>query len=261
MQPRFLTVLMCIMSLLFQACKEHPENPPEIPQCQIIQIRQGISDEDSLAFVYNNKGNPVSITRAVVGTTRPNFHFQYDKKGRMTDFYGDYISPNPYFDVWHRYKYDGQNRISTDTTYEFGLVGPGIPLPDNTHPGLLRVRNISTYKYDWKNRMLESTDTYGYETRITVRSYTYNQEGNVSKLFTRSGTDTSTIFYHYDDQFNFRRLHPIWQFLDRDYSLNNKMPLASSITFNEFGLPSVMALSGNFATIPLDNIVIRYKCR
>ncbi|SFE54503.1 hypothetical protein SAMN05518672_107161 [Chitinophaga sp. CF118] len=254
--------LTCIASLLLQACNKYHDHSPGIPCCQIIQVRQGIFDEDSLAIVYNIKGNPVSITRANVGTGRPNFLFRYDKKGRMTDFYGVYTSPNPYFEIWHRYVYDGKNRIIVDSTYGFGLIGPGGPLPD--HDGILRVNNISTYKYDWKDRMIESTDTYGKASTITTRTYTYNQEGNLAKLFTKSGMDTITRYFRFDDKVNFRLLHPIWQFLNRDYSMNNSLSVEPS-NYNKYGLPQNAYLGdpfyGSFATIPLNFVVIRYSCK
>lgn len=256
--------LVCIASMLLQACNNHHDVFPGTPCCQIVQIRQGIFDEDSLAIAYNIKGNPVSITRATVGTGRPNFLFLYDKKGRMTDFYGVYTSPNNGFDVWHRYRYDGKNRIIVDTTYEFGIVGPGMPLPDDSHHGQLRVRNISTYKYDWKDRMIQSTDTYGRENDITTRIYTYNQEGNLAKVFTRTGIDTVSVFSRFDDKVNFRLTHPIWQFLDRNYSINNSV-LTEPSRYNNYGLPEVMYLGtmyyGNFATIPLNFVVVKYNCK
>ncbi|GAA3951162.1 hypothetical protein GO495_13080 [Chitinophaga oryziterrae] len=263
---QFSLIVLCAVTYILSGCNKYPDCSPGVPSCQIVKIIQGFSvsvPEDTLTFAYNNKGNPVSITRTYVGTSSPNFLFIYDKKNRMTDFYGVYTSPNPYFDIWHRYHYDAKNRIISDTTYEFGFVGPGIPLPDQTNNGQLRVRNVSTYGYDLKDRIVKSTDTYGFpESDITTRFYTYNRDGNLVKIVTTRSGVTNTETYSFDDKINLRSTHPIWQFLDRDYSVNNSL---HATAFNQYGLPTAIDFSnhgyGQFATILLTDIKISYNCR
>jgi hypothetical protein len=255
---QFSLLMLCIV---LHSCIKSPDCTPNTPSCQIAQIKQTSSPVDSLTFVYNSKGNPLSITRTQVGTSQPNFKFLYDHKNRLTDFYGVYDSPNPYFDVWHRYHYDAKNRIISDTTFEFGLVGNGVPLPDQTNNGQLRVRNVSTYAYDQKDRIIKSTDTYGHDF-LTIRTYTYNHEGNIANLSVQSQFDPGTTTYSYDDKINPRRTNAIWQFLDRDYSMNNSVEVAA---YNIYGLPTVINVGshgyGQFAIIPLGDVEIRYTCR
>jgi len=261
---QFSMIVLCALTCILSGCSKYPDCYPASRSCQIVKIIQGYSisvAEDTLAFAYNNKGNPVSITSTNIASS-PNFLFIYDKKNRLTDFYGVYTSPNPYFDTWHRYHYDAKNRIISDTTYEFGLVGPGMPLPDDTHNGQLRIRNVSTYEYDLKDRIIKSTDTYGaIESGLATRLYTYNRDGNLVKIVTTRWGITNTKNFSFDDKINMRSTHPIWQFLDRDYSVNNSM---HATAFNKYGLPTMVDFNhgyGQFATITLTDIKISYNCR
>jgi hypothetical protein len=261
---QFSLIVLCAMTCILSGCNKYPDCSPATHSCQIVKIIQGFTvsvPNDTLTFAYNNKGYPVSITRTYVSTSSPNFLFIYDKKNRLTDYYGVYTSANPYFDIWHRYHYDAKNRVISDTTFEFGLIGPGIPLPDHTNNGQLRVRNVSTYEYDLKDRIIKSTDTYGSDYPET-KLYTYNKDGNLIKISaTRSGI-TNTETYSFDDKINLRSTHPIWQFLDRDYSVNNSL---NATAFNQYGLPTAIAFTrhgyGQFATILLTDIKISYNCR
>ncbi|WP_341835635.1 hypothetical protein WJU16_22675 [Chitinophaga pollutisoli] len=149
-----------------------------------------------------------------------------------------------------------------DTTYEFGEVGPdNTPQPSPGRP-YLGVRNISTYAYDHFNRIIRSTDTYGRDTVFVTRLFKYNVAGNLVSVEEQSGGASTTINYSYDDKLNFHLLHPIWQFLDRDYSINNRFPV---IAYNSYGLPVSIKIASHgyayFATTPFTYADIEYSCK
>ncbi|WP_423737903.1 hypothetical protein [Chitinophaga caseinilytica] len=259
--PKQICLLIIATGIWLTGCHRFNEVYPVIRGCKIVKMKGGLNIGDSLVFSYNQKGDPKSIIRGSVGTGAPNHFFGYDGKGRMTDFYGVYEAPNPYFEIWHRYHFDTKNRIITDTTYSFGYIGPGIPIPP-PHAEELYVGNVSTYAYDSRNRIIKSTDFYGLATFVTAY-YTYNSAGNLEKIVRESNGTSSTETFTYDNKANLRGTHPTWQFLDRDYSVNNSISVQS---YNQFGLPveadfSRHGYNGNFATIPISATTITYDCR
>ncbi|ATL48786.1 hypothetical protein COR50_17350 [Chitinophaga caeni] len=261
----FASACVMLAGALLSGCLKDPHLPPPgNPFCKITKVKGDLhfqKDVDSYRITYDKKGNPESIVRGIVGTSSPNYLFLYDQKGRLTDFYGVYLNPTA-FDIWHRYSYDAKNRIILDSTYEFGEVGPGnVPIPSPGRP-YLGVRNIATYSYDHLDRIVRSTDTYGHDTVFMTRLYTYNGAGNLTSVEERSDGGSTTISYTYDNKVNYHRLHPIWQFLDRDYSMNNPLPVAA---YNTYGLPTSIILSGYrtgyFATTPFTFAEFEYSCK
>ncbi|SFE52428.1 hypothetical protein SAMN05518672_10790 [Chitinophaga sp. CF118] len=262
-------IMLCIAGLSLSGCQKNPGIPPCSPVCQISEIKGNLENEggylDSLAIVYNNKNNPVSMTRNNVGNTWPNYFFLYDHKGRMTDFYGVY--PNPLlenaFDTWHRFYYDSKNRVIIDTTYEFGIVGPGPkPIPRNNRPNL-SVRNISTYTYDNQNRIIKTTYTQDRDTVFMIKLFSYNHSGNLVKIEEQFlGTSNIITFGAYDNKINYHRTNSIWQFLDQDYSMNNLLPIAA---YNSYNLPTLLLDSepGDYrvlAGLGFRHAKIEYSC-
>ncbi|WP_298709330.1 hypothetical protein [Chitinophaga sp.] len=253
------------LALVLHGCQKDPHPPADNLECRITKISGilGISYlPDSFIFTYNGKGDPVSITRSVIGTSSPNYYFRYDQRGRLTDFYGVY-NDHSVFDTWHRYHHDHKNRIVVDTTYAFGDISPDyrpIPAAGRTE---LDVRNISTYAYDHQNRIIRSTDTYGRPFVYMIRLYSYDAAGNLVKIEEQvDGYSNFITISGYDQQISYRRLHPIWQFLDRDFSQNNSLPVT---TYNQHGLPAKISLNshqtGVFATEPFTSAEFEYSCQ
>ncbi|ATL48787.1 hypothetical protein COR50_17355 [Chitinophaga caeni] len=251
-------ILVCAIPYL-SGCNKYQDVIPRAASCQIVKLKGGLFIGDSLVITYDNKDRPIRMTRASVGTGSPNYVFLYDKKGRLSDFYSVYEPPNPYFENWHRYQYDDRNRIVTDTSYSFGYVGPGVPLPSPDF-GHLVVGNVSTYKYDSENRIIQATDFYGLSTLITS-DFVYNRQGNIEKIIRQSGGSSSTETFTYDDKIGLRRTNPVWQFLDRDFSVNNSMKVSS---YNRYGLPVDVDFGihggGIFATVQVSATTITYNC-
>ncbi|WP_298735174.1 hypothetical protein [uncultured Chitinophaga sp.] len=180
---------------------------------------------DVVVFEYNSYGNPVSITRKTDAGSAATYLFRYDAQQRLTDYAGP--CQQGLFERWYRYYYDNSNRIAGDTVYYFGRVGEDGPLPDpdaaKPYNGL-PVAQTDRYEYDRENRIIKVSRSFSEGTEMNIL-YTYDTAGNLEKRYTAfSGSpdlNYTTVFGPYDNKVNMHRTHPIWQFIDQDYSRNN----------------------------------------
>jgi len=242
------------VTLLFTACKKDDHHPCGPQRCQVLQLKGnlGYSDDDSIVINYNNKGNPVSMIKPVPATGFPSYLFWYDKQGRLTDYIGIYMNGDTY-EFRHHYVHDNKKRIISDTMHVFGRLSE---LPFN--PGA--VSNITNYKYDAQDRIIQSqfivpdNPAYNY-----TYYYSYNTQGNLEKITDNNGTVTT---FTYDNKVSMVSLHPIWQFLSRDYSRNN--PFSAS-SYNAYGLPTAIDTGSKgfayFAGVLYVKVNITYTCR
>lgn len=180
---------------------------------------------DSLIFRYNDYGNPVSITRITDANGATDYLFRYDARQRLTDYAGP--CQDGLFESWRHYYYDNSNRIAGDTVYYFGQVGLDGPLPDPAAAkpyDRLPVGQTDRYEYDEENRIVKVIRTFTEGGEATIQ-YTYNEAGNLEKRYTAFSASPDlnyiTVFGPYDNKVNMHRTHPIWQFIDQDYSRNN----------------------------------------
>lgn len=245
-----------LSALLFASCKKTstelsgPEElvaPPNggnpAKNCLITQITTTDPSyaSTSAVFEYNQKGDPVTITPAVVGTGKPRHEFRYSNNHLLTDYIGAY--ENGFFEFWYKYEYDNHKRIIRDTQYVFGEY-----LDEPTNSFYVRVTD---YVYDDQGRIIQTTTTQLQPTvSVSVTNYTYNADGNLTGRT-------------YDDQVNLHRTNPIYQFIDRDYSMNN--PVAPT-GYNSAGLPTgynAPPFPQGFlhGTIYLGSSVISYECK
>jgi len=177
-------------------------------------------------FFYNKQGDPDSVTFGIVGTGYPNLYFSYDKKQlrELRELYEDGA-----YETWHRFGYTG-SRITTDTVYSIGDGGLD-PEPDNYLNKVIRY-----FEYDGQGRIVtESWQFIDPSFPPLVFTYTYGADGN---LLSEDGTPLL-----YDDQANPHQLHEIWQFLARDYSVNNPI---SAINYTSIGLPAQFSQMPDF---------------
>ncbi|WP_298735161.1 hypothetical protein [uncultured Chitinophaga sp.] len=251
--PSVPLVLITISSLLSPACKKEDHHPDGHPQCSIQQLKGdlGFALSDSAVFVYNAKGDPVSITRTIPTTGHPNYLFYYDAHRRLTDYIGVY-SDGVHFEFRRRYGYDSKNRIVQDTLFTFGaLTDP---------PQQWYVELITTYTYDARNRIIRQDDQHPRTGGRYIMRYVYNEEGNLEKVY----NGNSVIFtYTYDNKVNLHRTHPVWQFIDRDFSVNNPF---QAITYNKRGLPLKVESDPTkfdkyFLGIAYHQLEVSYSCR
>lgn len=241
--------------LLFSSCKKSgkdlsapaeilaPPNEQKAKHCKITSITT--SDAawafTSAVFEYNQKGNPVTVTPANIGTGTPRHEFRYSNNHLLTEYIGAYT--NGFFEFWYKYQYDNQRRIIRDTQFVFGQY-----LQQPTNPFYVRVTD---YVYDAQDRIIQTTTTQlqpGPD--VFVRNYAYDALGNL----------TGRV---YDDKVNLHRTNKIYQFIDRDYSVNN--PVAPN-GYNEAGLPTgynapPFPQSFLHGTIFMGSSVITYDCK
>jgi YD repeat-containing protein len=178
------------------------------------------SGNDSTVFTYNALGNPVSIIHQT--NFGDNLFFKYDKANRLTDFIAMYGGAAQGGDEWHKYTYDPHNttRVIADTTYiEFQS--------DNGTITSYEFTQLTTFKYDARNRISQTTETVEGDT--TVTAYNYDSHGNLEG----SGSV-------YDNKINVHRTNKLWMFLDKDYSVNNPID-NGTYTYDQGNLPVTMA--------------------
>jgi YD repeat-containing protein len=260
--------LTFVAILLLSSCHkddQHPNNPPS--SCQILQIKNtdasgNISEFPNFTadFSYNAHGNPIRIVHADPKVAMPNYLFRYDQKNRVTDVIGYYESSDygQPFEMWYRLKYDAKNRVIKDSAYYTGRIGDN-PYNYDTRPG---TPSEGIYTYDTQNRMVKSFQEGHWESR-----YVYTSQGNLDSVIERStiyfpGVISTFHFVGYDNKVNFRRTHPIWQFLDRDYSMNNHYNTTAS---NKYNLPNHLvmidrAYHNEFLKFYLSTLDIKYSC-
>ena len=176
--------------------------------------------QDTVTFSYNKMGNPVSAIRKHVATGSPNVLFRYDNLNRLNDLichYGSGISGG--VEGWIKYFYGAGGRIVRDSVYAFPDIVNGRPTL-----GEYSGAWADTYEYDLKGRIIKTTKILS-ELVNYVSTYSYDTNGNL-------------VGYSYDDKVNLHQTNKIWQFLDRDYSINN--PTTAFYNYNSFGLPVAM---------------------
>lgn len=222
---RIVLLLPAIMLLLSGAKTATDHEGHEGLQIATIKPYPGESGSgDSLIFRYNDHGNPVSITRMTDGGTA-SYIFRYDAQQRLTDYAGP--CQDGLFESWHHYYYDNSSNIAGDTVYYFGQVGDAGPLPDPAAAkpyDRLPVRQTDRYEYDQESRMVKVIRNFTEGDEMSML-YTYNAAGNLEKRYTAFSASPdlnyTTTFGPYDNKVNMHRTHPVWQFIDQDYSRNN----------------------------------------
>jgi hypothetical protein len=180
---------------------------------------------DSIKITYNSIGNPVSMIGSRTTYLHLKQRFQYDANNRLTAIVG--IGNDQLMNA-HKYLYDAQNRVVTDS-FLSGISGGRY---DTTTLNTWGTTPMFTDEitYDSQNRISKvlrkqhssSPDTLNY-------TYYYNSAGNIYKInqtyIVKSPAPeyllSSDEFFSYDSQVNPHQLHPIWQMIDRNYSKNN----------------------------------------
>lgn len=221
------TIAVCCLMFLF-SCKKNDIClrciPPAVTNTQIARY-YGDVFSDSIRLMgtinYDKRGNPVSIIKESNSTGNADCFFHYDKKGRLSDYIEAYSNPT-YFEIWHFYTYDNQDRVVVDSIFSLGEVINGRPA---NYYGQL----IASLKYDLYDRIINYAVREINGNMVWTESYVYDLRGN------RNGNTVQ-----YDNFFNPRLLHKVWQLIDRDYSINNALTDIVSIQYNEKRFPTYM---------------------
>lgn len=181
-------------------------------RCRILSYA-GKSFDDKIihrVFHYNEFGNPTFIEYPETegGTGTPNFYFTYNDKQQLVNYIG-----------WseHYFTYNAAGQVSIDS-----LIG--------NYAGQ-DSRFEERYSYDVYGRVSKVVSKFYYDRdgspdvgTVTTTNYSYDMHGN---LITPGAT--------YDRKTSIYRTHPLWMFLNRNYSINNAIPASG---YNEFGLPT-----------------------
>lgn len=223
-----------------------------IPTCLIEKItyRSGVDSPQIAKFSYNERANPVRVEFNQTGTGRPHLFFTYDKEQRLTDYFAPYqTEPNGAYEFWYHYQYDpAGERILIDTQYVFGTIVDGVPQPNPAY------KSAGNYEYDYKGRVSKVKRTVmsqgGPPFPVYVDTYQYDTTGNLLG------------FGPYDYRTNMHQANKVWQFIDRNYSVNNPTTAGK---YNKMGYPLWFKTSTPFSftfafQIDLNNSEIVYKC-
>jgi hypothetical protein len=213
---------------------------PDLSKCKIRRIyEKPIGEEGNYMglFSYNKAGNPYSVLFFPKGPWE--YYFFYDTQNRLiahTEYaYG--------ITARHYYRHNAAGQIVIDSA-----IYPGSDLKDTTI-------YVSTIAYDWKGRVVKetivNTRNDGLPLDRTRRpTYTYDNRGNLGV----NGWKSSS----YDYKINPLRQNPVFQFIHRNYSMNNP---SVQPKYNSKGLPLSLSPSNdvffNFNGIPK----IVYDCQ
>jgi hypothetical protein len=190
---------------------------PDLSKCKIRRIYQsydGFSDI-SAVFTYNSVGNPYSVYYQ--GGEVPNQHyFKYDASKRLTEWVQWWGTQE-----WehHYYRYNTKNQINIDSAVSMDAIG----IPHRS--------NLSTIEYDAQGRVVKETIvnlTNAWNPIAPTRrpTYTYDKRGNLGVAGWKSSS--------YDNKINPLRQSPVFQFIFRNYSMNNA---SVQPKYNSIGLP------------------------
>lgn len=196
-----------------------PNQPPPHYRIKSITFHEEYNGTYQGNFYYNKWGNPDSVIYGFVGTAFPNLYFSYNSRKQVSEIRAFYT--NDAYDSWHRLAYNHFGLITTDTLYTWGLKDRD-PEPANYHDKI-----IVHYEYDNYNRIIKATYNWVYPAfpNPFIYNYSYNADGNLITGYENA---------QYDNNINLLTLHPIWQFLQRNYSLNNPITAAN---YNRYRLP------------------------
>jgi|SRR4030095_2814679 len=259
MKKSFSFLTVCGVTLiLLAACRKEINTPKEeeIPTtpppglttyCRIESLWENPHSPGQRFFLvlYNDFENPTVVTAPLPSTGHPYRTFKYDTWHRLREYLGEY--GNGFFEFWHFYGFDNNGRIGVDTNYVFGKLGE--------KPTDYFNRSISQIEYDNQGRIIKVTTTYMIGTP-TMNTYSYDAAGN--QVYPASWGVT------YDNKMNLNRTNDIWQFLNRDYSMNN--PFMAD-AYNSANLPTIINTSSMapsnlwLSEVDLRHSQIGYGCR
>jgi len=251
--------------IIFSACQKDLEKvkqqddvmgtplPGQVTYCRIESIWERPTAPDQVFRVlgYDEFENPRFISTPFVATGSPFYTFKYDLFHRLRQHAEEHS--NGTYNRLHRYGINNDGRIGVDTMYALGgYDAMGEPF------GYFS-RTISMLTYDAWGRIVHSSNTTtsgpGFPMSppiVSANSYTYDVNGNLEV----AGAT-------YDNKMNINRTNDIWQFLARDYSVNNRL---MTTEYNATGFPVRINHPEpynfiNSQSIRIENSRIGYACR
>jgi|SRR5688572_18482521 len=218
---------------------------PHLSKCKVRRIYQddgtGFGVRVTALFTYNHAGNPYSVVYSNEGTGVHNHYFFYDSQQRLTEYRQAYVT---FPVVRHFYKYNSSNQIVRDSTVHINA--------GNTE---INTIHISTIEYDALGRVVKETIVNTYNANGLLQptrrpTYTYDSRGNVAVAGWKSSS--------YDYKINPLRQNAIFQFIFRNYSMNNA---AVQPKYNSLGLPLSMKPSNDRFFNAIETSKVIYDCQ
>lgn len=244
-----LTVLLgTSLSSCYKMDEYFPVKKPKHCAIKRIQFNEYFGNYNA-DFYYNKHGDPDSVIFGFLSTGFANYHFYYNRHKQLRELIS--VHPPSGFEDWHRYGYTN-GQITTDTMYVWGSTEQD-PEPNNYYS-----KKIIHLKYDAKGRIIhERWDHINPQYPPLEFSHEYDSQGN--ELLPNTSLS-------YDNYINPHQLHPIWQFLARNYSVNN--PIAGS-AYNGYRLPIAFDRPHTFPSLftfagsgrALEQCKITYECK
>jgi hypothetical protein len=199
-----------------------------------VQMMTGLLGEQVIhrSFTYDEFGNPVlaKYVETDDGTGTPNFNFYYNDKHQLISYTG-YSS--------HRLSYNSSGQVMIDSAQYYYTGGDS--------------RYEDRYYYDWYGRISKVVSKFYYDVHeaeevgtVTTVYYMYDRRGNLI----RPGVT-------YDNKTNLSRTHPVWMFINKDYSLNNAVKATS---YNAAGLPLTFDEFTTFLQSSIFVHTVEYDC-
>lgn len=238
------------------------DNPGEAKKyCRVQKLKVWwYSTYREINFIYNPDGNPTDMLADNLGVpgysdNDHEYHWRYDKKGRVTDYYDNLRGSLGVF-VWHRYWYPDKKRI-VDTAFNYsGLITDPVPPNATTaHSYYAYINDLDKEGRIIRNMLYYTNPPY-------VTNFAYSLQGNLVKTDMVYGNEVP-----YDNKINVYQTHPVWKQIYEDYSLNNALPSNIAIvSYNEWGLPvkykyTGIGYPGYLFGHMFDSLEVVYDCR
>lgn len=202
--------LLLIAVIIFCSCKKVVTDI----SCYQPQITR-IADNTGrwIDITYNDRLQPLRMLVEHPEDGNPDYYFKYDEHHRLKELWGLYSKYDA--ETITEYYYTGE-RITSDSVLVWPKWQNGEWVPGSDHLDYKK-----DFYYDNKGRVIR-VDING----KTEEIFTYNIQGNLIKTVLYS---EETYYKVYDNQRSIYSTNSIWQFLELDYSQNNRFHTVSSL--------------------------------
>lgn len=213
----------------------------DLSKCKIRRIYQvDFNGLVSALFSYNSLGNPYSVLYSDGGTGVDDHFFFYDAKNRLKQYDLTWVG---YLHEQHFYSHNQKDQIVKDSAIYRDCCGRTNSI------------SVSTIEYDLMGRVVKEIITNKYNAfgpagGIYRPTYTYDSRGNLAVRDWKSSS--------YDYKVNPLRQSPVFQFVFRNYSMNNA---AVQPKYNSLGLPLSIKPSNDYFFNEFETVKIIYDCQ
>lgn len=223
------------------------DNNDKVKKCRI----ESVIFSDTISFLYNSHGDPVSLRYAKpvdVDAYSNDKAFRYDEQHRILLYLKGAIDYDRALQ-WHKYTYVS-NYLIIDTTW--GYTEGDWSASDR--PANASFYYVTKFELDGLGRIIKETTDFVPESSnedLVVLAYAYDGNGNLIK----PGVT-------YSNEISMWQTNKVWMFLNRDYSVNSPVGLASE--YNQHKLPVKLNVMPEFFydfEFSVPDMMVSYKCK